>query len=72
MSCPINVKSNTIEHTVHTSRYCILDVLDGSNLIVTLYRQSICFLYTSSKMQKFGKMGLRSFNSVMKLKKNLQ
>ena len=27
MSCPIKVNSNTVELTVHTSCYCILDLL---------------------------------------------
>ena len=27
MSCPIKVNSNTIELTVHTSCYCVLDLL---------------------------------------------
>ena len=37
MLCPIEVNSNTIELTVHTSCYCILDLL-------CVYGMEFCFL----------------------------
>ena len=36
MLCPIKVNSNTIELIVHTSCYCILDLLCDYNLLTTL------------------------------------
>ena len=38
--CPIKGNSNTIELTVHTSCYCILDLLCVSNLILIPPRYS--------------------------------
>ena len=34
MPCPIKVNSNTIELTVHTSTYCLLDLLCVTLLIL--------------------------------------
>ena len=34
MSCLIKVNSNTIELTVHTSCYCVLDLLCVNNLLL--------------------------------------
>ena len=39
MSCPFKVNSNTIELSVHTSCYCVLDLLcvQGKNLVTLFY-----------------------------------
>ena len=37
MSCPIKVDSNTIELTVHTSCYCVLDLLWVTNFVSCIY-----------------------------------
>ena len=54
MLCPMKVNSNTIELTVHTSCYCVLDLLcvNCSNLFPCLcpyFSVCIAFKYKNSK-----------------------
>ena len=44
MLCPIKVNSNTIELTIHTSCYCILDLLCGItfSLKISAFSSGVC------------------------------
>ena len=41
MPCPIKVNSDTLELTVHTSCYCVLDLLWVSNFDVSIFRPNV-------------------------------